>query len=513
MSKALFKSVQIIGTSVLLSITLSTAIAQTTFTERGILKTFHYDSPSPNIPIKEMVSIKTNTGKIIQFEAEEFTKKSSINLEHLTNKEVDIKYSINTTTPRSTLNKSPVKPTLLDIKAAPSTREATVNTTDWYNEVIYGTKIFHTLLCKYSDSPTDPNDIKENNRVINSKLVKQEFGKLRQYWKLNSQGKYNITGSVFGWYTLPFTKYEYDYLTNANARDFNTDCMNAALKDGFNLTPTYGVIFIAEDPKFIAYTIRNTLFPGKNTDGLYGPNRDGSWPKWIKKSAEMRLSTAALQTNTIAHEMGHAIGLYHSYHDYDKNNIRISNEYGNAWDVVSQQWALNYDPDPQYTLGYNRFKLGWLNKSQIFNYQLKNAPQTVVLETASLLQKINKRIIILNHPVNKSILYSVEVRGVKNAGINLDTKQQAINLDKRLIEPVVIIHQHTIDSLIGVKSTVVNPGNNKTTDHSFTESVMLKQSESWTAPMVAPIDKAMFKITVDQVTDTGATVTVSTVTP
>lgn len=513
MSKTIFKSVQTIGTSFLLCTTLSTAIAQTTFTERGILETFHYDSPSPNIPIKEMVSIKTNTGKTIQFEAEEFTKKSSINLEHLTNKEVDIKYSINTTTPRSTLNKTPVKPTLLDIKAAPSTRAATTNT-DWsfYGETIKGTRFFPVLMCKYSDSPAEVIVPRSNNAVLTSALAQQEFADAANYWKVNSQNNYELVTKVFGWYTLPFPRsayfHRYFNLAPTTARDFNADCMNAASADGFKLSTAYGVIFIEEETRPVAYAMRGANLPKKNSRGTYN-NLDGTVTQWTPKAAEVHLSNDAFYGAIINHELGHAIGLGHSFYKAST----WSPDYGNAWDVVSFQGGTNINGNkPQYTLGYNRFKLGWLNDNQLSSYTLNSPAQTIKLETASLLQNVDKRLILLKYP-NRPMVYSIELRGVQGGLATLDPNQQAIYFDSAVTAPAVIIHSHVTDPGTTIKSTVINPGKEKTYISSFNESVMLKQGESWTAPMIAPIDKAMFKITVDQVTDTGATVTVSTVVP
>lgn len=510
--KLAIHSIKSIGIAVLFYTSNSSAIAQKIMTERGIINTFHYDSPSVKVPIKDMVAFTTTTGKVIHFDANEFQKKSALNLEDLNNTEVDIKYIVNSpvtsynATQRSTKNTYTVIPTPLEVSVKPSTRstKAPPKKLGWLKEIIKGQRFIPVLMCKYSDSPEVVTVARNNNIVLTPDLMKAEMVKQTHFWKTNSQNNYELTTQVFGWYTLPFARKDYDPLLGGT-RNFDADCMTLADADGFKLDPVYGIMFVSEDPMFSAYVRRDDSFPKKNSRGTYS-NIDGSVTNWVRKASRVFITSDAFLSNVIAHELGHAIGIYHSSYNY----LGTLYEHNNAWDVVSHQGALNNDHDPQYTLGYNRYKLGWLNnQTQLFTYQLNETTKTVKLETASLLQNTDKRLILLTYP-NRPMVYSIELRGVKGGGDNLDPSQQAINFDKLLKSPAIVIHKHTAHPDITIKSVVVNPGKDNTHFNSHSESVMLKEGESWTAPFVDS-DKTVFKLTVDTITDTNATVTISTV--
>jgi hypothetical protein len=235
-----------------------------------------------------------------------------------------------------------------------------------------------------------------------------------------------------------------------------------------------------------------------------------------------------------AHEIGHTLGLPHSYFEDAVDNLGNKDsypQYANVFDIMSKDGAISSSHEgqthtmPQYPIGYWRYKLGWFKQYEVATYHINNKPLSIDIETNSLqlntipnIQNGNSilipwRMILLKDKNNATEEYSIEVRGAKNSLNELSY------FDNQLNEPVVIIHQHTIvDSNIypanlypanSYKTTIVNPGQLKS-NNSYTESVMLRKDESWISPIQKSNNKR-FKLTINSINDTSANVTVETI--
>jgi hypothetical protein len=80
--------------------------------------------------------------------------------------------------------------------------------------------------------------------------------------------------------------------------------------------------------------------------GCYGVT--WMWPHWLEIQA------------TWAHEMGHALGLRHT-------GRTAGRQYGDIWDVMSQDGACGYDPEfgrlAQHPIAFHKDRLGWIPAS------------------------------------------------------------------------------------------------------------------------------------------------------
>ncbi|EEG07753.1 Ig-like domain-containing protein [Pseudogulbenkiania ferrooxidans] len=178
------------------------------------------------------------------------------------------------------------------------------------------------LLVNFTDNTTQPFTTTQVNSTV--------FGSANNYFKENSSQQTWLTGSVYGWLTLPMTQTcsYYNIATAANT---------AAANAGIDLSP---------------YTRFVYIFPYNSTCGWSGMGTVGGSPSdaWLN---------GRLATTAVTHEMGHNLGLYHS-HSMECGATSIgssctSSEYGDPFDVMGA---------PAGTAHYNAFqkeRLGWLN--------------------------------------------------------------------------------------------------------------------------------------------------------
>lgn len=212
------------------------------------------------------------------------------------------------------------------------------------------------LLVNFQDAPTNkPWTASEANSLI--------FGSVSDFFKENSSQQTWLTGTVAGWYTIPVSSSSCDGFAIQNA------AKAAAQAGGYNLGNYDRFLFI---------------FPQNSACGYSGMGQVGSFPSsaWIHNSLTLR---------TVAHEMGHNLGLYHA-HARDCGNTTLgsscsSQDYGDTVDI------MGYTGTVGHFNGFNKERLGWLASGNIINVASSGSfnikPNSVATSAAKVLKIAN----------------------------------------------------------------------------------------------------------------------------
>jgi hypothetical protein len=164
---------------------------------------------------------------------------------------------------------------------------------------------------------------------------------VNNYWLENSFQQTWITGDVFGWFTIPVS------YTTCNTSSIASYADQAATAAGVNLS---------------AYAHKVYVFPN-NACTWWGYSTIGGSPtqSWIRDYTN---STSGVAVMNLSHELGHALGLYHS-HGLNCGSVPYaatgcSNiEYGDTLDFMGNS---NYVTGGDYN-SFQKERLGWINNS------------------------------------------------------------------------------------------------------------------------------------------------------
>ncbi|MEO6365108.1 MAG: hypothetical protein ABIO38_03540, partial [Luteimonas sp.] len=321
---------------------------------------------------------------------------------------------------------------------------------------IVGTTTWVTLMCKFSDMPTEQKPLSFfQSQYGNSP------GQLDHYWREVSYNKINLNGSsAHGWYTLPQPRSFYVPVVNGvEDADLNTlfnDCTAAADAD-VNFAVNGGVQGI------------NMMFNGDLDGYAWGGSRcltlDGINKCW---SSTWNPPWSFNNLAPLAHEMGHGYGLPHA-----NNSDGDSDPYDNPWDVMSDAWN-NAANDPTYgsvakhISTYHRDRLGWIDAARKAVVPAGSNLLNVLMDRASLEGSNQKQMIVVTLPGEPaSRFYTIEAR------------QRAGKYDANLAGNAVIIHHvDTTRSTPAWSMDADVPPANRANN----EGSMFKAGELWTAP-------------------------------
>ena len=184
----------------------------------------------------------------------------------------------------------------------------------------FGEQKVLVLLVNFQDNSTQPWTIDQvRNTVFTSVNNYYLEGSFQQTW---------LTGDVFGWYTLPIT-------ATCTESTIGTYAKQAATAAGINLSAYNRLVY--------AYP---TVGCGWTGSSNLGGNPSQAW---INGSMSLR---------TVAHELGHGFGLYHSS-AWDCGSEVVgatcsSIEYGDVEDIMGQPGVTGHFNS------YQKERLGWL---------------------------------------------------------------------------------------------------------------------------------------------------------
>lgn len=340
-----------------------------------------------------------------------------------------------------------------------STKAAITGTTPWV-----------TVMCKFSDDPSEP-----YAKPFYQSMYDNTAGRLDHYWREVSHQKINLTGSTaVGWFTLPQPR---SYYVTSNGIYFDqlaNDCMNKA---------NASVYF----PNFYGVQVMlNGLLDGAAYGNVQPFTIDGVTKNygitWMEKSYHANLSY-------VGHEMGHGYNLSHS-----NNSDNDGYTYDNPWDIMSGGVGPTdptYGPLANHPNAYARDFLGWFSTGRVRTHLHSTSTTTYTVDRASLQDSTNTQLIKLIVPGSTTRYYTIEAR--KKRG----------TYESALPGEAVIIHSVRTDR--PQPSWVVDAAS-PPADFSNKESNMFKVGESWTTPDATG---SRFKIEVLTETQAGYTVRVS----
>jgi Gametolysin peptidase M11/NPCBM-associated, NEW3 domain of alpha-galactosidase len=186
----------------------------------------------------------------------------------------------------------------------------------------FGNQTTIVILVNFQDAPTS-----QPWTVANAQSV--VFDTVSAYFLENSFQQTWLSGSVYGWYTIPVSSTACDTTAIQSYAD------QAATAAGANLS---------------SYAHRVYAFPYDSACG---------WNGYAQVSGALAWINGSLDAGTVAHELGHNFGLYHS-HSLECGATTIGTncttyEYGDTFDT------MGYSSTTGHFNAFQKERIGWLN--------------------------------------------------------------------------------------------------------------------------------------------------------
>jgi hypothetical protein len=192
----------------------------------------------------------------------------------------------------------------------------------------FGAQKTLVILVNFQDNTAEPYTLQTASDVV--------FNQASSFWMENSFQQTWITGDVAGWFALPITAG-----TTCPTSSIETYAQQAAQNAGYVLSNYNHFLY---------------FFPQLTACGWSGYSNIGGTPSnsWVN---------GVLNQSVVSHELGHALGLYHSHSLSCGGSVYLSSgctqyEYGDYYETMGNS---NVNGDSMHYNAYQKERLGWLN--------------------------------------------------------------------------------------------------------------------------------------------------------
>jgi hypothetical protein len=256
-----------------------------------------------------------------------------------------------------------------------------------YPALTQTTRTYNWLVvkCQLSDAPTIPAGLDTKIQQFFG-ISGMGYGNIPDYFHDVSYNHASVlSDTTVGWVTAPFStaNLQTGPLAPSGARlQRVSQCLNAIAADQLpDLDRFYGVV-----------VVNNVVQDGGSCVPI-GPTRI------VVNNKSFNLACVWFDPNSLftgfaAHEIGHGLGLTHSYDDSQKTCGGAPGEYCDPWDIMSAMATFTFN-DGNWTTpgvlgnegpglsGPGLIRMGWLPSLNIRNFQVEGGEQTFKLRALS----------------------------------------------------------------------------------------------------------------------------------